>query len=74
MIHGSICETKGGHCGWNVASKAESDKKRGSRSIMQDVEFLFYSKKWEVIEKFGAKECHDMIYLFKNHFVLCTMI
>lgn len=41
---------------------------------MQDVEFLFYSKKWEVIEEFGAKECHDMIYLFKNHFVLCTMI
>lgn len=33
---------------------------------MQGHELLFHSEKWEVIEEFEAKECHDMIYLFKK--------
>lgn len=46
-------------------AKERMIRKGGSRSNIQD-EFLFHCKKWEVIEEFGAKECHDMIYLFKK--------
>lgn len=37
---------------------------------MQDHEFLFDSKKQEVIEVFGTKECNDTVYLCfkKNRF------